>query len=120
VARGHQLFKDGRKLARDLLERPLDRLVLLLVEMLDERLDRLLRCVELLAPLQELVTLRREAVVLVERLLVDVLVLLEGFIDLAQPRLDLRRLAGFQTYDIGVVTNLLRLHLLVLAKGLFR
>ena len=89
VAGRDELLEDSRELARDLLERALDCLVLFLVEMLDEGLDGLLGGVELFAALEELVALGGEAVVLVEGLLVDVLVLFEGFVDLAQPRLDL-------------------------------
>lgn len=89
VARRHQLLKDGCELLRDLLERPLNRLVLLLVEMLDQGLDRLLRRVQLLAPLEKLLTLCGEAVVLIKRLLVDVLVLLERLVDFPESRFDL-------------------------------
>jgi hypothetical protein len=39
VACRYQLLKDGRELARHLLEGTLDSLVLLLVQVLDERLD---------------------------------------------------------------------------------
>jgi hypothetical protein len=89
VACGNQLLKDCRELARDLLECALDRLVLLLVQVLDQGLDGFLGRVELFAPLQELVALACEAVVLVKGLFVDVLVLFEGLVDLAQPRLNL-------------------------------
>jgi hypothetical protein len=85
-----QLLEDGGELLGDLLERALNGLILGLIEMIDELLDRTLRGVELLTPLKELVALRREACVLVEGLLVDVLVLLQGLVDLSEPRLDLK------------------------------
>lgn len=57
--------------------------------MLNKLLDRLLRGVELLATLQELLALGCEVVVLIKGFLVDVLVLLESLIDLAQSCFDL-------------------------------
>jgi hypothetical protein len=86
---GNKTLKDVGELARYLLERPLNLLILDLVQMRDQLLNRFLRRVELLPPLQQLILLRREAVVLLERLLVDVLVLLQSLIDLLQPGLDL-------------------------------
>jgi len=85
-----ELLENGGELLRDLLEGSLDSLVLGLVEMLNQRLDRLLRRVEFLSPLEQRVSLRREAVVLVKRLLVDVLVLLQRLVDLSEPGLNLR------------------------------
>lgn len=86
VAGGHELLEDGGELLGDLLEGAFDGLVLALVQMRHELLDRLLRLVQLLASLEEAVLLRREAVVLVQRLLVDVLVLLERLLDLHESR----------------------------------
>lgn len=89
MAGGHELLEDGGELARHLLERALDGFVLGVVEMLDELLDGFLRGVELLAALEELLALRGEVVVLVKGLFVDVLVLLEGFVDFAEASFDL-------------------------------
>lgn len=89
VARGHELLEDVGELARHLLERALDGLVLALVQVVDELRDGRLRVGELRPPLEQLLLLRREAVVLLERLLVDVLVLLERVADLLEPRVDL-------------------------------
>jgi len=84
-----ELLENGGELLRDLLEGSLDSLVLGLVEMLNQRLDRLLRRVEFFSPLEQRVSLRREAVILVKRLLVDVLVLLQGLVDLSESGLNL-------------------------------
>jgi hypothetical protein len=94
MAGRNKLLENGGELPRDLLECALDRLILLLVEMLNQRLDRLLRRIELLSSLQQLIALYGEAVVLVEGLLVDVLVLLEGLVDLPESRLNLVLSAG--------------------------
>lgn len=79
-----ELFKHLGKVFGDLLERPLDRLVLARVEHVDQFEDRLLRLVELFLPRDELVSLLRERRVLLERLLVDVRKSLERFVDFAQ------------------------------------
>lgn len=89
VAGGYELLEYGGELAGDLLKRSLDGLILGVVEMLDEFLDGLLRGVELLPALQELLALRSEVVVLVKGFLVDVLVLLESLVDFAKSCLDL-------------------------------
>lgn len=89
VAGGYELLEYGGELAGDLLKRSLDGLILGVVEMLDEFLDGLLRGVELLPALQELLALRGEVVVLVKGFLVDVLVLLESLVDFAKSCLDL-------------------------------
>ena len=81
---GDELFKHLGKILGDLLERPLDRLVLARVEHVDQFEDRLLRLVELFLPGDELVSLLRERRVLLERLLVDVRKRLERFVDFAQ------------------------------------
>jgi len=52
VAGWYELRKDGRELLGHLLERPLDGLILGLIEMLDQLLDGRLRRVKLLASLQ--------------------------------------------------------------------
>lgn len=82
-------LKDVGKLPRYLLERPLDLLILDLVQMRNQLFDRFLRSVELLSSLQELVLLRSEAVILFKSLLVDVLVLPECLVDLLEPGVDL-------------------------------
>lgn len=91
VAGGNELLKYGGKLLRDLLERTFYGLIFTLVQVSHELLDRLLRLVQLLAALEQPVLFRREAVVLVQRLLVDVLVLLERLLDLHEPGLSLCR-----------------------------
>ncbi|KAL9607842.1 MAG: hypothetical protein Q9167_007290, partial [Letrouitia subvulpina] len=83
--RRHELLKHPRKLPADLLERALDRLVLALVQHLDQLLDARLAAVQLPAPLRQQVPLLREVVVLLKRLLVDVPVPLEPLVDLVQP-----------------------------------
>jgi hypothetical protein len=70
--RGHNLLKDLGKVLRDLLEGPLDRLVLAQVEGLDKVVDRVVRLVELLLPGDQLFALLREVVVLLKGLFVDV------------------------------------------------
>lgn len=60
----HELPKDLRKVLGDLLERALDRLVLALVEVLDELVDRFLRAVEVALTLDEVVALLGEVGVL--------------------------------------------------------
>lgn len=57
--------------------------------MADQIFDRLLGRIKLFATLDQLFLLCRETVVLLECLFVDVLVLLQGLIDLAEPLLDL-------------------------------
>lgn len=86
---GHKALEDGGKLLGYLLERALDLLVLDMVEMGDELFDGFLRRVEFLSPLEKLVLLCCEVVVLLKGLLVDVLVLLEGGVDLFESGLDL-------------------------------
>jgi len=85
VAGGDQALEDGGELLGDLLESALDRLVLDPIEVRDQLLNRLLRRVEFLAPLQQLLLLRGEVVVLLESLLVDVLELLQSFVDRLEP-----------------------------------
>jgi hypothetical protein len=65
-----------------LLECPLDGLILALIQNLDQVLNRSLRIIEFLSSLEQAVSLSGEVVVLFERLLVDMLVLLERVIDL--------------------------------------
>jgi hypothetical protein len=89
VACGNELLENGGKLLGDLLERALNGLVLALVKMCDEFLDGFLGRVEFCSSLEELVLLGCEAVVLLKRLLVDVLVLFEGVADLFEARVDL-------------------------------
>lgn len=81
----HKPLKNSCKLFRDLLEGSLNGFVLALIQVSNQLLDRFLRLVKLLAPLEELILLGREAVVLFKSLLVDVLVLLQRVVDLLQP-----------------------------------
>ena len=65
-----------------MLERTLNGLVFALVKNLDKFLNRLGRLVKVFSPLEKLIALLRETVVLLESLLVDVRKLLEAFIDI--------------------------------------
>lgn len=80
-----------REFFRDLLEGPLDCLVFALIKMRNQLLDGCLRCVKFFAPLQQLLLLCGEAVVLLKRFLVDMLVLLELLVGVLQPLRDLIR-----------------------------
>jgi hypothetical protein len=118
LARGHQPLEDRRKLPGHLLEGALDGLVLALVEVVDELLDRALRRVELRAPLLERVALLCEVVELLESLLVDVRVLLERLLDGVEPLHGLRALEVVPRGDrSGSKPYLVRLELLVLAES---
>lgn len=77
---GNQALKHFLKVARHLLERPLDRLVLSLVEHLHKLLDRCCRVIQILASLQELIALFRKRVVLLKRFLVHVSKLFEALV----------------------------------------
>ena len=81
MASRNQPLEDGGEFLRDLLECALDRLVLDLVKMGNELLDRGLGLVELFPPLQKLLLLGYKVVVLLEGLLVDVRKFLQPFID---------------------------------------
>lgn len=84
TSRRHQLLKDFRKLPAHLLESPLDRLILPLIQHADQLLDALLRTIQLPAAVLQRLLLRREVVVLLKRLLVHVPVFLEGLVDFVQ------------------------------------
>lgn len=88
---GNQPLEYFREFFRDLLEGPLDCLVFALVEMRNQLLDGCLGGVKFFSPLQQLLLLRGEAVVLLKGFLVDVLVLLELLVDILQPLRDLTR-----------------------------
>ena len=76
VASRYKPFEDGGKLLGNLLERALDGLVLTLVKMRDEFLNRLLRLVKFGTALEQMLLLAGKAVILFESLLVDMLVFL--------------------------------------------
>lgn len=76
----NQTLKYFLKVARHLLERPFNRLVLSLIKYLYELLDRRSRVIQVLASLQELITLLRERIVLLKRLLVYVRKLLQALV----------------------------------------
>lgn len=80
-----------REFFRDLLEGPLDCLIFAFIKMRNQLLDGCLRGVKFFSPLQKLLLLCREAVVLLKCLLVDVLVLLELLVDILQPLRNLVR-----------------------------
>ena len=80
-----------REFFRDLLEGPLNCLVFALVKMRDQLLDGRLGGIKFFSSLQKLLLLCCKAVVLLKGLLVDVLVLLELFVDILQPLRDLVR-----------------------------
>lgn len=84
VTSRHQLAENRRKLLGHLLEGTLNGLVLSAVEVLHELFDGSLGVVQLLATLHQLLLLRREVVVLLVGLFVDVLVLFQRFVDLFQ------------------------------------
>lgn len=80
----HELAENGGKLLGHLLEGTLNGLVLPPVEVLHELFDGSLRVVQLFPALHQLLLLRREVVVLLKGLFVDVLVLFQCFVDLFQ------------------------------------
>ena len=77
----HELLKHFLEVARDLLERPFDRLIFSLIQYFHEFLDGLGRLVEVLSTFEELITLLREVGILFERFLVHVGKLFQPFID---------------------------------------
>ena len=79
-----KFLEDGGEFLGDLLECSFNSLVLAEIKMLNELLNGRLRLLEFASSFQKLILLVREAVVLFKRLLVDMLVLLEGFIDLLE------------------------------------
>ena len=81
---GDQLLEDHREFPTHLLERPLDGLVLALIQHRDQFLDARLAAVQLFSPFLQRVPLGGEVVVLLKGLLVHVPVLLERFVDLVQ------------------------------------
>lgn len=80
----HKRLEHLFKVLGHLLECPLDRLILALIERVDELFDAVGRVVELVSSRQVLVALLCEGLVLVKRLLVDMLVLFEGTADVVQ------------------------------------
>lgn len=72
-----------------MLERTLDCLIFALVENLYQFLNRGLRVIEFFSSLRKAITLRREAVVLFEGLLVNVLVFLQSLVDFLEFRRNL-------------------------------
>lgn len=96
--------------------------------MLNELLNGRLRLLEFASSFQKLILLVREAVVLFKRLLVDMLVLLEGFIDLLESGGNLwkRTLACFIIATRAILggrascTYHLAVHPFVFIKGLLR
>ena len=76
-----KFFEDLFEVLRDLLERPLDRFILSLVENLDKLLDGLSGLLQFYTSLLELVALLREVVVLLERFLVDMSELLKALVN---------------------------------------
>lgn len=78
-----------REFFRNLLESALDGFVLPKIQNIYKLFDRRLRRVKLLPSLREGLSLRGEIIVLFKRLFIDVLVLLEGFVNLLQPRCNL-------------------------------
>lgn len=83
-ARRHELLKHPLKIARDLLECALDRLVLPLVEDLDELLNRCGGRIKLSAPREELITLFREVGVLLESFFIHMREFFEPFVGVVQ------------------------------------
>lgn len=81
---GHELLEHLLEVLRNLLECPLDSLVLALIKHIDELADGVCRLVELRPALLELIALLREVVVLLECFLVDVGELLERLVNLMQ------------------------------------
>lgn len=77
----HKTLEDGGKFFGDLLERSLNGLVLDLIQVCNKVFNGQLGIIKLLSPLKELGLLISEAAVLINSLLVDVLVLLQSFID---------------------------------------
>jgi hypothetical protein len=82
MAKRNKLLKDSGEFPRNLSKGSLNCFVLALIKMVDQLLDGRLCVIEFLSPVQELLLLGSKAGVLIESFLIDVLVLLESFIDL--------------------------------------
>ena len=89
MASWDKALKNLRETLRDALERPLDGHISRLVKMSNEFFDGGLGSIKLLSSLEQLLLLCGEAIVLLEGLLVDMPVLLQGFVDFLESRSDL-------------------------------
>lgn len=124
MAGWYKLAENGGKFLGHLFESTLNGFILSPVKMLHELFNGSLGIIQFLPALHQLLLLRREVVVLLKGLFVDVLVLFQRFIDLFQFGCNLAsKLVDFplvsltlpheesKTYGIG-------LHVLVFVKGL--